>query len=113
MIESGLMTFTDPGADKPLLELPTHQCCHCGGQFTMKPPVLVTKTMTHLEAQAAHEHGKKVRGFCQRCHGYICGPDCGGACVHWEQLLDNLEHDRPLDFRPIIVGLGSMPMLQL
>jgi len=112
MTESGLMTWTDPGADKPLLELPTRKCVHCGGSFTMKPAVLVTKTLTLLEAQMKHEEGKKVRGFCQRCNGYICGPSCA-ACVNWEQLLDNYEHGRELDFRPIFVGLGSMPMLQL
>lgn len=112
MKESGLMTWSDPGADKALLEIPTHQCCHCGGQFSMKPPVLVTKAMTALEAQMKEQEGKKTRGYCQRCNGYICGPSCA-ECVPVEQLLENYEHFRPLDFRPIFVGLGSMPMLKI
>lgn len=112
MSESGLMTWSDPGADKALLELPTKQCVHCGGHFTLKPPVLVSKTMTLLEARVKHEEGKKVRGFCLRCNGPICGPGCA-ECVPTEQLLENYEHYRPLDFRPIFVGLGEMPMLKL
>ena len=85
MRESGLMTLLDPGADRPIQEIPTLQCVHCGGHFPVQPG------------------SGKVRGFCMRCRGPVCGPKCA-ECVPTEQLLENIEHGRPLDFRPIVSG---------
>ncbi len=82
MKEAGLITLVDPGADKPLLETATLRCCHCGGHFPASPT--------------------KGRGWCRNCAGPICGAGCL-ACVHWEQLLENLEAGRPLDFKPVVV----------
>lgn len=80
---AGEVAISDPGADKPLFQGGTIQCCHCGGQWVPKP-------------------GSGIeRGFCQNCNGFVCGPGCA-ACVNVEQLLDNIEKGRPLDFRPII-----------
>ena len=78
--EAGLITTSDPGMDAPLLEEPTVQCVHCGGHFVLKPPKLITKTMTRFEAEFAAAEGKKVRGFCMNCSGYTCGLGCD-ACV--------------------------------
>jgi hypothetical protein len=82
--EAGLVTLIDPGADRPLLEVGTLQCVHCGGHWVPQPG------------------SGRVRGFCQNCMGPVCGPGCA-ACVPTEQLLENIEKGRPLDFRPVLV----------
>jgi hypothetical protein len=101
--EAGLITVSDPGADGALLELPTVQCVHCGGHFLLKPPKAVVFPLTPLEAKAREADGKRTRGYCYRCNGYFCGPDCA-ECVPTELLLDNMERGRPDDFRPLVVG---------
>ena len=83
-VEAGRFTFFDPGSDKPVLEVGTLSCAHCGGQWIPRPGSGI------------------VRGFCQRCNGYICGPGCE-ACVPLDQYLSNLEAGRDPHFRPIIV----------
>jgi len=85
--EAGRFTFADPGADKPLLELGTVQCVHCGAHFPVVPG------------------SGKVRGFCQNCNGPVCGPACA-ACVPTDLLLENIEKGRPEDFRPVIVPVS-------
>jgi hypothetical protein len=87
--EKGLATWSDPGADKPLLEIPTFRCVHCGGAFAIEPG------------------SGKIRGFCTNCNGYVCGPGCKD-CVPMEQLLENLEAGRELTFRPVV---GNVPKL--
>jgi hypothetical protein len=79
--EAGLLTIIDPGSDKPLLEVASLQCVHCGCHWVPQPG------------------SGKVRGFCTRCHGPVCGPGCA-ECVPTEQLLENLEAGRELHFRP-------------
>ena len=38
----------------------------------------------------------RLRGFCTRCMGYVCGrPDCMSACVPFELRLENREHGLP------------------
>lgn len=101
--EAGLITISDPGVDRPTLEIMTVQCVHCGGHFPLKPPKLIVERLTVLEAQFYEELGRKVRGFCQRCNGYVCGPGCA-KCVPTEQLLENYEKGRAEDFRPIVSG---------
>lgn len=83
------MVFTDPGADKPLLEVKTFHCCHCGGQWVPKPGSGIT------------------RGWCTQCCAPICGPGCV-ECVPLEQYLDNLEKGRDPTFRPIVVPVGPI-----
>ena len=85
MREAGLIVVADPGSDGPLLEAPTLQCCHCGRHFIMR------------------RRSKTLRGFCTRCHGVFCGPQCE-KCVPTEQLIENIELGRPRDFRPVVVG---------
>jgi hypothetical protein len=83
MKEKGTIIVVDPGADRPLDEFATGQCCHCGGHFPIRPG------------------SGTVRGFCFKCAGPVCGPACAGKCVPAELQLENLEAGRPIDFRPI------------
>lgn len=87
--DNGLMTFVDPGADRPILEVKTLQCVHCGGHFPCQPG------------------SGKIRGFCMNCNGPVCGPGCA-ECVPVEQLLENYEQNRPENFRPT---MGAVPAL--
>lgn len=84
MKQAGEQIVMSPDADRPLLTQATAQCVHCSGHFLIQPG------------------SGRVRGFCQNCMGPVCGPGCA-ACVHFEQLLENIESGRPLDFKPIIV----------
>lgn len=87
MRECGLAIFLDPGADRPVLEIATAQCCHCGGHFPIQPG------------------SGRIRGFCMNCNGPVCGPGCE-ACVPTDLLLENMEKGRPEDFRPIFVPVS-------
>ena len=87
--EAGLITITDPGRDKPLFEAGTLQCVHCGCHWI---PV---------------KGSGKVRGFCERCNGPVCGRECA-KCVPNEQMLENIEQGRPIDFTPIV---GAVPRI--
>ena len=85
MREAGEITIVDPGGDRPLGVAPTLQCVHCGAHFTPQPG------------------SGRVRGFCTRCHGPVCGPGCA-QCVPHEQQLENLEAGRDrLAPRPLAV----------
>lgn len=44
---------------------------------------------------------KKIRGWCANCGGHVCGPNCTKTCVHWEQVLENIEAGMPESHRPI------------
>lgn len=74
-MEHGLIIINDPGADKPILEAKTLQCCHCGGHWVSQPG------------------SGKVRGFCMNCNGPVCGPKCA-ECVPLEKWLDEVEGTR-------------------
>jgi hypothetical protein len=87
--ENGLITILDPGADRPLVEEKTVQCMHCGRHFTMR------------------RGSGKVRGFCMKCNGFFCGPQCE-PCVPMEQQLENMEAGRAVDHRPIQVPSGAL-----
>ena len=82
--EAGVVTICDPDSDKPICEVATLQCVHCGGHWIPTPG------------------SGRVRGFCQNCYGFVCGLGCQ-ACVPTELLLENMEKGRPLDFKPICV----------
>ena len=86
--DDGLMIYSDPGADKPLLEVKTLMCCHCGQHFPFSPG------------------SGKIRGFCMNCNGPICGPGCA-KCVPVEQYIENIEKGRPEDYRPIFSYFGK------
>jgi len=88
--DHGLITIADPGADRPLAELATLQCVHCGGHWVPRPGSGIT------------------RGFCTRCRGPVCGAACA-ACVPFLQMLDNIEAGRPMDFVPVMVFVGDEP----
>lgn len=50
----------------------TVQCKHCGGHFVMRKGSGIT------------------RGWCTRCDGVVCGPQCA-ACTPMEKRLDQAE----------------------
>lgn len=81
--DDGYVIIADPGSDKPILEIASVQCVHCGGHWIPQPG------------------SGKIRGFCMRCNGPICGPVCQ-ECVPTDLLLENMEKGRPLNFRPIV-----------
>lgn len=83
MREAGIITVADPGMDRPILEAGTLQCCHCGAHWQIKPG------------------SGNVRGFCFKCNGPVCGPNCAGKCRPAEQLLENIEAGRPDDYTPV------------
>ena len=77
---SGYAVLTMPG--ERAQEWDTVQCVHCGGHDPVNPHVV-------------------KGGWCFGCNGYICSKKCATACVPHEQLLDNLEKNKPLDYRPV------------
>lgn len=79
--EHGTLHIIDPGSDKSQA-VATTQCVHCGKHFEMKPG------------------SGKMRGFCMRCNGYICGPECA-ECIPQEQMIENIEKGLPLNHKPI------------
>lgn len=80
--------FEATGLDGSFQSGETRQCCHCGGTWEYKPG-----------------SGNR-RGYCPRCDGFTCGHPACGVCVPTEQLLENYEHGRPLDYRPIVVPVS-------
>ncbi len=80
---NGYMVTTDPVGG--ISEADTLQCVHCGCHWRVEPG------------------SGKVRGYCTRCNGPICGPKCQ-QCVPAEQQLENIEQGRSRGFRPIRVG---------
>lgn len=88
--DDGYVCISDPGSDTPILEAKTLQCCHCGGHWIPRPG------------------SGTVRGFCTQCNGPVCGPDCAGKCVPVEQMLENIEAGRELDFRPTVVNVPKL-----
>ncbi len=69
----------------------TRQCVHCGSHWI---PVKGSGTR---------------RGYCLKCHGHTCGPDCPLArfgCVPFETYLEILEGKIDIDNIPIVVPVG-------
>ena len=54
----------------------TLQCVHCGNHWQMV------------------KGSGKVRGFCMRCNGPTCGPQCSAECVPQEKMLEIMEGTR-------------------
>jgi hypothetical protein len=81
--EAGRITWHDRESDKPIYEVGTVRCEHCGGQIRRD----------HM----------MCAGFCQECNGFYHGDSCE-VCVHFEQLLANIEAGRDPNFKPIVSG---------
>lgn len=69
------------------------------------------KTVTHPTIQCVHcaKHWQpapgsgRLRGFCTKCNGFVCGnPNCD-HCMPWQQKQDNLEGGLAISHRPVIV----------
>jgi hypothetical protein len=87
--ESGYLITQDDSGETVV---GTHQCCHCGGHWAPRP-------------------GSGIRrGFCLRCNKLTCGKPGCDPCVPVEQLLDNIEKGRALDYRPIVATSGWQPL---
>jgi len=74
MKEAGFIELADPGMDR-VFRVATHQCVHCGAHWISEPG------------------SGKTRGWCQRCHGPVCGPACA-ECVPYERQIENEEAGR-------------------
>ncbi len=92
----GHATFSDFESGKPLLEIDTVACAHCGGHFPSP----------QFEATAEARKSRAGRGYCRTCDGYVCGKGCA-ACVPVLQYLENLEAGRPADHKPVRVYTGE------
>ena len=68
----GFVEIHDPDAPGGVIAGETLQCCHCGGHWIIQPG------------------SGKVRGFCLRCNGPFCGPDCA-ECRPLEQQIEQME----------------------
>lgn len=93
MRESGEITITDPGADKPIAVAGTLQCCHCGTHWIPQPG------------------SGRIRGWCSRCNGPVCGPGCA-ECVPHERQIENIEAGRdvltPLPASIVVPGIDGL-----
>lgn len=81
MKEAGVSIYIDPGADKPILEVATLQCVHCGCHWQASPG------------------SGRIRGFCMNCNGPVCGPRCA-ECVPIDLQLENMEQGRDPLWKP-------------
>ncbi len=90
----GTATWSDPESDKPLLQIATVCCVHCGGAFP---------TPRFEQGEAARK-SRVGRGYCSNCDGYVCSRGCA-ECVPVDLLLTNMEKGRPFDFKPMCVGV--------
>lgn len=68
------------------------RCCHCDRRWIWQ------------------RGSGKLRGHCMICHGITCGPRCSRKCRPVEQMIENMEKGRPLDWTPISVSVpGVVP----
>lgn len=87
----------------------THTHRKASGTFytssdTGRPEEGVTVSCVHCQHMWIYRPGSgTLRGYCQRCMGYICGAGCM-ECVPWEKQCENIEAGRdPTDCGPIKV----------
>lgn len=78
---SGYAVITE--SDGSIVEADTLQCVHCGGHWQIQPG------------------SGRIRGFCFKCNGPVCGPKCK-ECIPHEQWLENIEMGNAANFKPII-----------
>jgi hypothetical protein len=94
--ECGLFTMVDHGADKPLLEIPTTQCCHCDRHFPI--PKFFAAFVDGMVKLIATDFGPEAResrigrGWCPNhgANGYICSAACA-ECIDREKKRGILE----------------------
>lgn len=54
-----------------------------------------TLSCVHCQSTWIVQRGSgKMRGYCQNCMGFVCGPACA-ECVHFERKIENIEAGRP------------------
>lgn len=77
--KSGLLISSDKDRDH-VEHADTVHCVHCGMVWKWQPG------------------SGRMRGFCQQCNGYICGPLCAaeGNHVGQERMIENIEAGLPL-----------------
>lgn len=71
MIQDDSVLITDDPDLPQAVHTPFTQCVHCG---------------RHVQYQPG---SGRLRGWCWRCNGMFCGPDCE-KCVAKEQQLENM-----------------------
>lgn len=74
----GEIIITGPDIGRQMIG--TTCCVHCGSHFIP---------------------GKHV-GFCHKCNGHYCGPQCQ-ECIPMEQMIENIERGLPLNYKPVRV----------
>jgi|SRR5579862_4730567 len=87
---AGVITST-PYDGGPVEQRDLLSCIHCAYTWVPRPG------------------SGRLRGYCMRCAGFLCGrPACTAlGCVHREQLLENIEAARALNFVPISVAFND------
>ena len=81
--------FTEVGWAGELVNGQTVSCVHCQHTWIVR------------------KGSGRLRGFCQNCMGYVCGPACA-ACVHFERRVENIEAGLPADTPgPILVSVPA------
>lgn len=92
MKESGVIILSDPDSGRQLQEIPTIQCVHCSRHWVSQPG------------------SGRIRGWCTRCNGPVCGPGCA-ECVPKERQLENMEAGLPANVPgPLQVPVGGLWM---
>lgn len=76
-------SFFEISGDGPTVRGEMQRCVHCSAHFPIQPG------------------SGKIRGFCYRCNGMICGPGCVD-CVPAEAQLEIMEGTR----NPSSVSVG-------
>lgn len=84
---AGYTSITYP--EGKIIEADTLQCVHCGAHWEVKPG------------------SGKLRGFCSRCNGPVCGPKCS-ECVPAEQQLENIESGITINHVPVVVPVKRL-----
>lgn len=72
---AGLIIIDDPELGRAI-EHDTKQCVHCGMHWRHQPG------------------SGRIRGFCMKCSGPICGPNCL-ECIPIERQIEILEGANP------------------
>lgn len=69
------------------LQADTLQCVHCGVHWVV-----------------VRGSGRR-RGFCMKCMGPTCSPECSKACVPQERMLEAIEKGLSIEQMPIAVSV--------
>jgi hypothetical protein len=107
MTYSGEIIISDVESDRTVT-LPTKQCCHCGSHWVAKADRIAAEYVDQSTARDLQAAGKTMRGFCTRCSGPVCGPDCAGQCIPQEQMLEAMEGTVDLSRGTVSVSRGGV-----